>query len=175
MIKESLEILSVLYNEEYVIGDIKPENTMLSKNKIRFIDYGFVEYFDEDIHLRRGTPIYMAPECFQNTNMVLFPNDKKDIWAYGMMICTVLTDENPQETIMHTENDDISPVFEFENIDKMYDKIKTDFWSTKNLFYYDKTVLPMLEDFILKCLTFHYRKRPSVFKLLDHELFNIIK
>lgn len=93
IIKQLLTILSTLHANGILHADIKPENLYydIATNKVVTIDYGFSCIPDFKCGfstLRRGTPVYMAPELFRGvTDKNLLPID---IFAAGMTIYTLI-------------------------------------------------------------------------------------
>jgi len=78
--------LQYLYNQNIVHRDIKPQNILVSSNKIlKIIDFGL----SKNIHLNNemmdticGSPLYMAPEIIKNKTYTI----KSDIWSFGVII-----------------------------------------------------------------------------------------
>ena len=79
--------------------DIKPGNILIDDNKNYAItDFGISAKFGKDQHLyyyddeHSGTLAYMAPERFLEN---IEPMPESDIWAFGAMLCELLTGDVP--------------------------------------------------------------------------------
>ncbi|WP_375179597.1 protein kinase domain-containing protein [Enterococcus rotai] len=65
-VKESLELIKLMWNTTYVHRDIKPNNIIIEGNKVNFIDPGLAKSAEDETLTRTGmamgTPRYWAPE-----------------------------------------------------------------------------------------------------------------
>ncbi|MGG5342907.1 protein kinase domain-containing protein [Enterococcus sp. AZ192] len=65
-LKESLELVKLMWNTTYVHRDIKPNNIIIEGNKVNFIDPGLAKSAEDETLTRTGmamgTPRYWAPE-----------------------------------------------------------------------------------------------------------------
>ncbi len=76
--------------------DIKPDNVLLADDGTpRLTDFGMAR-FNNESHLTQdgaivGTMAYLAPEVFQGEQ----PDERTDIWAFGVMLYEMLAGERP--------------------------------------------------------------------------------
>ena len=79
--------------------DLKPENMMLNKEgKLVLCDFGVSQFFESifDIRMTMGTIRFMAPECFRSSKNNNSEGGKCiDIWAAGISLFLLLTNEHP--------------------------------------------------------------------------------
>lgn len=84
-----LDILSHLYQNNIVHGDIKPKNILVNEEmKIYLADFGAARFNCQIYHGGLGTEIYEAPELQNFTSIYV---NKVDIWATGITIVEYLT------------------------------------------------------------------------------------
>lgn len=88
-IKNAVEYL---YKRNIFHRDIKPQNILLTKNKIiKLSDFGFAKRFnskdDKMSSTICGSPIYMAPEIIKQNNY----NTKVDLWSIGIILYEMIT------------------------------------------------------------------------------------
>lgn len=92
--------------------DLKPENILFKNKRIKIADFGFCKILDKnqnsDSEFLIGSPIYMAPELFENQEA----SEKTDIYALGVIVYEMLFGKW---------------IFEEKNIDGLIDKIKNNF------------------------------------------------
>lgn len=77
------------------LGDLKPENIMISNLKVKFIDFGF-SHFDgqKNEYQRVGTSGYMSPEIDRKMDNVIYDFStwkSADFWAAGMILFELFT------------------------------------------------------------------------------------
>jgi eukaryotic-like serine/threonine-protein kinase len=75
--------------------DLKPANIMLTKAGVKLLDFGLSKSF-EDVHAtadweRMGTPLYMAPEQFEEGRA----DTRTDIYALGLILYEMATGSRP--------------------------------------------------------------------------------
>lgn len=101
-LKQMVEILIYLHDEEYIHRDIKPANIILGADqKLRLIDFGLVkkippseyELEEDELEIKgMGTPGYIAPEQNDGNSQ-----PKSDIYALGYTFKRLLTNKYPTE------------------------------------------------------------------------------
>lgn len=95
-VKQIAEALQYAHEQYLIHGHIKPENLLLgSNNEVLVTDFGISVFVEQsrthDSGDRfRGTPIYAAPEQFENKR-----RKESDQYAVGVMVYTWLTGEYP--------------------------------------------------------------------------------
>jgi serum/glucocorticoid-regulated kinase 2 len=101
--------LEYLHKKGIVYRDLKPENILMDdKGYLRLADFGMAKQLKDDEKAMSfcGTPEYLAPEV-----ITLEGHDKNvDWWSFGILLFEMLCG---------------LPPFYVENLDKMYDMIKT--------------------------------------------------
>jgi serum/glucocorticoid-regulated kinase 2 len=101
--------LEYLHKKGIVYRDLKPENILMDeKGYLRLADFGMAKHLKEDEKAMSfcGTPEYLAPEI-----ITLEGHDKSvDWWSFGILLFEMLCG---------------LPPFYVENLDKMYEMIKT--------------------------------------------------
>ena len=80
--------------------DVKPENLMLDEaGQVYLSDFGCSEFFKKDEDLSKatkGTYLFMAPEMFEgNKEKKIVKGHALDIWAAGVTLYNLLTNEHP--------------------------------------------------------------------------------
>lgn len=99
--------LKYLDKHKIIHRDIKPKNILLTNERkfLKIADFGFAKNFSScDLHETIcGSPLYMAPELFNETNY----NNQSDLWSIGMILYEMLYGSNPyeeSETINQLQN-----------------------------------------------------------------------
>ena len=133
-----------LHDNDYVHRDIKLENIFLRNENSPVIgDLGFMLHIEDDQMLGGivGTQYYMAPEILNNLGY----SKPVDIWAFGVMMFTLLTAMFPFDA----SSDGVIP---------------TDIMSHNNL-------SEVAVDLITICLTVNQDERATINDVLDHSWF----
>jgi ankyrin repeat protein/serine/threonine protein kinase len=116
-IARGLSELHSLPIEYYIVhGDIKPANVLLGAQTpctVKLADFGISDVKEpllstcqvsslQQTHIRRGTPMYSAPEllpCPNNHGKVGTPSRKSDMYAFAMLAWEVLTRKKPFQEV----------------------------------------------------------------------------
>lgn len=99
--------ISDLHAAGWIHGDIKPSNFLIAKTasefNLKLSDFALAIPIEErssisrgdnrGLILPRGTPAYLAPECWQGQGISI----QSDIYAFGVMLVEILTGERPYQ------------------------------------------------------------------------------
>lgn len=103
--EQILQALSYLHNEIHVVHrDIKPENFLMyeenGRNRIKLIDFGFAMRVlpEETMTQQLGTPLYAAPEIFEEKPYT----NKVDLWSAGIVLYNMINGMHPFTNDMDT-------------------------------------------------------------------------
>lgn len=149
LIKQISYGLNILHssNPGIVHGDLNPKNILLSFNSedraiVKISDFGVSKIVSTDYEKTAvgGTRPFMAPECF---NDEIYP--ATDIYAAGVIFYLFLTNHYPYNV------SDFDIVEISEGKPWMYELIPPS--------HYNKMVTPFLDDLVMKCLEYDYKKR----------------
>ncbi|MEM7129909.1 MAG: tetratricopeptide repeat protein [Chloroflexota bacterium] len=91
LIQQLLEAIAYLHHRDILHGDLKPENVLVSTDTVRVLDFGFAANKKTKAEVSAGTPLYMAPEQFQDTEISL----SSDLYAIGILTYQLLTGSHP--------------------------------------------------------------------------------
>lgn len=87
--------LQYLYKQNIIHRDIKPQNILVSNDKIlKIIDFGLsksITINEEMMETICGSPLYMAPEIIKTKNYTI----KSDIWSFGVIIYEMIYGYTP--------------------------------------------------------------------------------
>jgi serine/threonine protein kinase len=152
--KQIVKGLQYIDKHKIMHRDIKPKNLLLTNNKktIKICDFGFAKPKDglTKCFTVCGSPLYMAPELFGNSNY----NDSIDIWSIGMILYEMLFGYHPfykckgidelKEFVLNTTID-IPPKYKSDNpiseeciilLKSLLERKESERISLKNLFNY---------------------------------------
>ena len=151
-------ILSVLkgllfcHQHDIAHSDIKPANILLADdNNLKICDFGHSQknnFQYKGLFSKRGTPIYMAPELYDDCEY----GNNVDIWAIGILTYMLIFNYHP-----FIKNYFVNSTFK--DIKEMINVTK--FQKPPNI---DETLL----DFIKRCLEFDKTKRYTCEEALNH-------
>lgn len=93
-----VEGLAVIHSNKIVHGDLKTANLLLKGNQIKIADFGFCKFPDKNPKSNNsnyfiGSPIYMAPELFENSERT----EKSDMYALGVILYEMIFGMAPFE------------------------------------------------------------------------------
>jgi len=91
IIRASLEALSYMHKKNIVHRDIKPNNIMFDKGRVKIIDFGLCGDLKDHsetslLHDRCGTLGYLAPELLSKKQKDIFYDEKVDIFSLGIIL-----------------------------------------------------------------------------------------
>ena len=95
-----LEGVSIIHSNKIVHGDLKPSNLLFKGRELKIIDFGFCKFTSNEHKISdlskyfMGSPIYMAPEMFENNSEA---SEKTDIYAIGVIVYEMLFGMAPFE------------------------------------------------------------------------------
>ena len=104
LIKQLLQVLSLLQEHNIIHCDLKPDNILITLEgeevNIKVIDFGSAFIHKQDVSFRMGTPEYMPPECLslmKATAEDLISLGQKthswsvDMWSLGAVLLEIFT------------------------------------------------------------------------------------
>jgi tousled-like kinase len=100
IIKQCINAIRYLHSlpDKVIHYDLKPQNIMFHKGKIKITDFGLCKTTKEDvIELTSqgvGTYWYLPPECFETSKKAVI-TPKVDIWSIGVVYYEMLFGEKP--------------------------------------------------------------------------------
>lgn len=94
--KEISLAIKYLHSNNIIHGDIKPENIIISNNKIKIIDFDTASKLSNvNNNLLYGTDGFMSPEVYYNSHYSV----KSDIFALGITFYNVITLKLPYKIV----------------------------------------------------------------------------
>lgn len=146
MIKQIVEGVSFLHNNNIAHCDIKLDNILIDKNNLIYlIDYGFSKCVSPDetpnYGPKCGTPEYVAPEIAFD---IPYTNKASDIWSLGIVIYVILTNYFPFSYKEYLKNKLTIDNF-YENYIKKYE-------------YYKPEMLPEFVTILKSVLTYPFER-----------------
>lgn len=90
--KQIVDGLQYLRHKNIIHRDIKPNNILVSNNKLKICDFGFAKTVDEDALVETivGSPLYMAPEILKKEPYTI----KSDLWSLGLILYQMIYGEH---------------------------------------------------------------------------------
>lgn len=104
LIRDVFEGISAIHTLSVVYGDIKPDNVLIFESQdagrmvAKLSDFGFCQPAENYSFEAGGTPYWNAPECLAGAPSTLkqyVKSNKRDIYAFGLLACYLLTEEAP--------------------------------------------------------------------------------
>ena len=97
LLREILEVLSVVHQAAIIHRDLKPENIMrrATDNRLVLIDFGAVKRITSDFLLDPDTVIVGTPGYIPSEQSMDKPKLGSDVYAVGMIALEALTGQNP--------------------------------------------------------------------------------
>lgn len=80
-----------LHRDHMIHRDIKPQNILVSNDKVLFADFGVSKQVQDYTATMVGTPLYFSPEQFEQKPY----STKADIFALGLVFINILTGSHP--------------------------------------------------------------------------------
>jgi serine/threonine protein kinase len=93
--KQFMESIAYIHSHHIVHRDLKPDNVLIDdENRIKIIDFGLSDYQPEGtlVSKRVGSLSYCSPECINGGS---YDGYKSDVWSCGIVLCLILTGQNP--------------------------------------------------------------------------------
>lgn len=108
-----LDVLDYLHSHNIAHGDLKPENVLFKKGKLKLTDFGLSRTLSRDELSQSlksqevlGTYDYVAPEVKDGQR----PDARSDIFSFGTMLYEMFTGEKPEGTFESTGNDSVDNI-----------------------------------------------------------------
>jgi len=157
IIKQILDAVKYLHENDIAHRDLKPENLLCSgeddEENVKIADFGLSKMFSASDKLMTGcgTPGYVAPEVLLSETY----DSKVDIWSIGVITYILLSGYSP---------------FYAENETGLFEKIMSAEYDFDNECWDDISALA--KDFIRKLLTKNPKKRLDVNQAIAHPWLN---
>ncbi|XP_006871745.1 PREDICTED: myosin-IIIa [Chrysochloris asiatica] len=162
ILHEALKGLQHLHNNKTIHRDVKGNNILLTtEGGVKLVDFGVSAQLTSTCHRRNtsvGTPFWMAPEVIACEQQLDTTYDARcDTWSLGITAIE-LGDGDPPLADLHP----MRALFKIPRNPPPKLR-KSELWSAE------------FNDFISKCLTKDYEKRPTVSDLLQHKFITQIE
>uniref|UniRef100_A0A6C0CFV0 Protein kinase domain-containing protein n=1 Tax=viral metagenome TaxID=1070528 RepID=A0A6C0CFV0_9ZZZZ len=94
--KQMVSALSYLKEQGIVHNDIKPANILTdSDSNFKLADFGLSNKIENSSNIKKGTPLYMAPEILLQAAGPYFFSYATDMWALGVVLFFVIYSDLP--------------------------------------------------------------------------------
>lgn len=156
---EMLKCVQAIHEHGVVHADLKPANFLLVKGRLKLIDFGIAAAIPADMtcavkDFQSGTLNYMSPESFNiQKNMPIKLRKAADVWSLGCILYLMVFRRPP---FAH------------------YSDKKAAIIGGKPIDFKDCQDEQLI-DAIKKCLTYDYRRRPTVDEMLEHPYLQMSK
>jgi serine/threonine protein kinase len=101
LIKQLLESVQYIHNENVIHRDLKLGNLFIDRNlNVKVGDFGLATRLEDKNEKRKticGTPNYIAPEVIQNDKAKRGHSFEVDVWSMGVILYTILIGKPPYE------------------------------------------------------------------------------
>lgn len=94
-----IEGLMEFNTQGFVHRDIKPENIMIDKTRLKYIDFGLICPMANCPVTTTGSPFYVAPELYANSNTVDWK--KVDVFSLGSVLFEMIFASTPLEMLVN--------------------------------------------------------------------------
>mmetsp|Transcript_24009 Transcript_24009/g.36002 ORF Transcript_24009/g.36002 Transcript_24009/m.36002 type:complete len:788 (+) Transcript_24009:120-2483(+) len=154
-----LNALAYLHSRPIIHRDLKPENVFVaSDGSIRLGDFGLSIVTSKNNSIS-GTPAFMAPEIWSSGEY----DSKVDIYAFGMVMLNMKTNETPYEERKQTILGDMCKS----------EKIPPPLGLQSTLFNQEpKRMNGLMQSVVQKCLSWDPKDRPTAQEILELEFFH---
>ncbi|MFK7803631.1 MAG: protein kinase [Anaerolineae bacterium] len=92
-VQQLLQALAYLHRRGVLHRDLKPENILVCDGVVRVLDFGLSANSEVRTSLSAGTPLYMAPELFNEVDYT----ELADLYALGTICYQLFTGQHPFE------------------------------------------------------------------------------
>ncbi|CAD8174806.1 unnamed protein product [Paramecium octaurelia] len=150
LFQQLLSGIEYIHKLKIVHRDIKPEN-LLIKGRIKIVDFGLSNTYDDLLKTACGSPCYAAPEMISGK---LYSGLKADIWSSGVVLFVMLCGYLP---------------FEDANTNQLYKKILSANYKVPNFLSSDAV------DVLKLILNPDPEDRPNIDQIRKHPWFNLYK
>jgi len=169
LFKNICVMISCFHKYKFIINDLKPDNMIINyKMEPYLIDLGMIAHFDVLVDIKIGTPVYIPPEIMNDD---IQSNDKKDIWALGVMMYETITNKCQFENIIIEQNKRYHMLCNY--LDPVLDEVQNELHESLYLKFgieCDKDI-SMIINIIMSCLCVDHTKRTSIVDILTSPLF----
>ncbi len=100
LFKQLVEGIYFIHSKKIIHGDLKPSNLLFKGKELKIVDFGFFNFTSNENKNKTdlskylmGSPIYMAPELFDNSQIT----EKSDMYAIGVILYEMLFGMAPFE------------------------------------------------------------------------------
>lgn len=94
--RQIVSALEYMHAQDITHRDVKLENIIVDRNKVKLLDFGFSCISKEKLKIFCGTPSYMAPEIVSKREYFGGP---ADLWAAGVLLYYILYGTLPFKSV----------------------------------------------------------------------------